>query len=112
MCVNARRRPDVRLSGMRFAVVGHVEWIEFARVPRMPEQGEILHATAAWDEPGGGGAVAAVQLLKLAGRVEFFTALGGDELGLRAQAELSAMGVRVHVAWRPEAQRRAIVFVD
>ena len=52
---------------MRVAVVGHVEWIEFARVERVPLAGEIVHALEAWEEPGGGGAVAAVQLAKLAG---------------------------------------------
>jgi ribokinase len=29
---------------MRVAVVGHVEWIEFAQVERVPEPGEIVHA--------------------------------------------------------------------
>ena len=38
---------------MRVAVVGHVEWIEFARVERMPTAGQIVHATDAWEEPGG-----------------------------------------------------------
>ena len=61
---------------MRVAVVGHVEWIEFARVERLPEQGEIVHALEAWDEVGGGGAVAAVQLARLAGECLFVTALG------------------------------------
>ncbi len=67
---------------MRVAVVGHVEWIEFARVERVPRPGEIVHASATWEEPGGGGAVAAVQLAKLAGEATFFTALGDDELVL------------------------------
>ena len=31
---------------MRVAVVAHVEWIEFARVPRMPEPGKIVHAAS------------------------------------------------------------------
>ena len=97
---------------MRVAVVGHVEWVEFVRVPHVPAQGEILHATAAWGEPGGGGAVAAVQLARLGGGADFFTALGDDELGRRAHRELAALGVRVHVAWRAEPQRRAVTFVD
>src|SRR6266436_1935563 len=33
---------------------GHVEWIEFARVVRLPAAGEIVHASDAWEEPGGG----------------------------------------------------------
>ena len=97
---------------MRAAVVGHVEWIEFARVERVPAPGEIVHALETWEEPGGGGAVAAVQLAKLAGGATFFTALGDDELGRRAHRELTALGLRVEVAWRDEPQRRAFVYVD
>ena len=97
---------------MRTAVVGHVEWIEFARVQSVPVAGEIVHADEAWEEPGGGGAVAAVQLAKLAGDCLLVTALGDDELGHRAKGELEALGVRVAAAFRPEPQRRAFVHVD
>jgi len=97
---------------MRVAVVGHVEWIEFARVPHVPEPGAIVHASEAWEEPGGGGAVAAVQLAKLAGGAVFYTALGNDALGHRAFAELTALGLRVEAAWRDEPHRRAFVHVD
>jgi ribokinase len=96
----------------RFAVVGHVEWIEFARVPRIPNPGEIIHVTEWWEEVGGGGAVSAVQLAKLAGGVEFFTALAGDENGRRAQARLEELGVTVHAAPRPGVQRRGFVYLD
>src|SRR3954451_15149187 len=97
---------------MRVAVVGHVEWIEFARVERVPAAGEIVHAFDAWEEPAGGGAVAAVQLARLAGECLFLTALGDDDLGHRAERELERMGVRVRAAWRGEPQRRAFVHVD
>ena len=97
---------------MRVAVVGHVEWVEFLRVPHLPTTGEIVHADDAWAEPAGGGAVAAVQLCKLAGAADFFTALGDDDLGRRACDELSALGLRLHVAWRDEPQRRAVTFLD
>jgi ribokinase len=96
----------------RVAVVGHVEWVEFARVPHVPRAGEIVHAGEWWQEAGGGGAVAAVQLAKLAGGAEFFTALGDDELGHRAQARLEELGVTVHAAFRPEPQRRGFVHLD
>ena len=66
---------------MRVAVVGHVEWIEFARVEHLPAPGEIVHATEGWELPGGGGAVAAVQLARLAGECLFITALADDPLG-------------------------------
>jgi ribokinase len=97
---------------VKVAVVGHVEWIEFARVGRVPAPGEIVHALESWEEPGGGGAVAAVQLARLAGDCLFLTALGDDELGHRAERELTALGVRVEVAWRQQPQRRAFVFTD
>ncbi len=97
---------------MRVAVVGHVEWIEFARVERVPEPGEIVHAFEDWEEPGGGGAVAAVQLARFAGECLFLTALGDDDLGQRAKRELEALGVRVEAAWRPVPQRRALVHTD
>jgi ribokinase len=89
-----------------------VEWIEFARVERVPVAGEIVHALESWQEPGGGGAVAAVQLVKLAGECTLFTALGDDELGHRAHAELEALGVRVETTFRDEPQRRGFVYVD
>ena len=97
---------------MRVAVVGHVEWAEFVRVERMPRAGEIVHAQQRWDGAGGGGAVAAVELARLAGEALFFTALGDDALGHRAAEELGARGVRVYAAFRPEPQRRVFVHVD
>src|SRR3954468_24406073 len=97
---------------MQVAVVGHVEWVEFARVERVPTPGEIVQALDTWEAAAGGGAVAAVQLARLAGECLFLTALGDDDLGHRAQRELEALGVRVEVAWRSEPQRQAFVHVD
>lgn len=97
---------------MRAAVVGHVEWIEFVRVEHVPAPGEIVHALERWEEPGGGGAVAAAQMVRLADRTSFFTALADDELGHRARDELEALGLDVRVAWRDGPQRRGFVFVD
>jgi ribokinase len=45
---------------MRTAVVGHVEWVEFARVERVPLAGEIVQASDWWAEAAGGGGVASV----------------------------------------------------
>ena len=97
---------------MRAAVVGHVEWIEFARVQRVPHPGEIVHASDGWQEPAGGGAVAAVQLCKLAGAATLFTAFGDDEVGHRAHSGLRALGIDVRAVFRPEPQRRGFVHVD
>jgi ribokinase len=105
-------RENVAGSGIvRCAVVGHVEWVEFARVPRMPSAGEIVHADRVWEEPAGGGAVVARQLALLAGRCELFTALGADSLGRRSAARLAELGIDVHVKWGGTT-RRAWTHVD
>lgn len=97
---------------MRLAVVGHVEWVDFLRVSRAPVAGEIVSATEAWEEAAGGGADAAVQMLKLAGDATLLTALGDDGYGRRAHTDLTERGLRVAAAWRPEPQRRAVCFLD
>jgi ribokinase len=97
---------------MRAAVVGHVEWIEFGRVEHVPAPGEIVHVSEAWEVPGGGGAVAAVQLCKLAGEAILYTALGDDEVGHRSKRELERLGLRVEATFRPEPQRRGYVHID
>jgi ribokinase len=93
-------------------VIGHVEWVEFVRVEHVPAPGEIVHGLDRWELPGGGGAVAAVQLAKLAGACVLFTALGDDELGHRAARELGELGVRVEAVFRPVGQRRAFTYID
>ena len=97
---------------MRAAVVGHVEWIEFVEVEAVPLPGEIVAASSSWEEVGGGGSVAALQLMKLADTVLFFTALGVDELGRRAKADLEEQGVEVRASFVDAPQRRGVVFVD
>ncbi|HMC36777.1 MAG TPA: PfkB family carbohydrate kinase, partial [Actinomycetota bacterium] len=94
------------------AVIGHVEWVEFARVDRVPRPGEIVHAEETWEEPAGGGAVAAVQLAKLAGRATLYTAFGNDDLGRKARAGLEALGLEVEAVVRPYPQRRCFVYID
>jgi ribokinase len=97
---------------MRVAVVGHVEWIRFARVERVPASGDIAHSFEDWEEAGGGGAVGAVQLALLADEAHLFTVLGDDELGRRSRAELEARGVVVHDATDEQPQRWAFTHVD
>jgi ribokinase len=97
---------------MKVAVVGHVEWIEFVRVEHVPVQGEIVHAQEVWAEAAGGGAVAAVQLARLAGSSTLFTAVGDDDLGRGVGPALAEYGVQVHEALRAEPQRRGFTFVD
>jgi ribokinase len=97
---------------VRAAVVGHVEWIEFVAVEHLPRAGEIVAASETWQEAGGGGTVAAVQLSRLADTVLFFTALGQDELGRRSKAELEKRGIEVRAAFVDAPQRRGITYVD
>jgi len=97
---------------MRLAVVGHVEWVEFARVEHAPAPGEIVHALETWEEPAGGGAVAAVQLANLDGSCLLFTALADDDLGRRSREQLEGRGVTVHAGSAPGTQRRALTHVD
>src|SRR4051794_23360847 len=98
---------------MRTAVVGHVEYVEFAGVARVPEPGDIVQARRTWSEAAGGGAVAAVQLARLAGECTLYTALGDDEVGRRSREGLERLGVRVLAATRAgEPTRRGFTFVD
>lgn len=97
---------------MRVAVVGHVEWVEFARVPRLPVTGEIVHATDVWQDPAGGGPVVAAQLARLGAEVELHTALGDDALGHASVERLAELGIDVRVQWRREPTRRAFTHLD
>jgi ribokinase len=96
----------------RVAVVGHVEWVQFARAQHVPVAGEVVHATAAFEEPAGGGAVAAVQLARLAGSAALLTALGEDEQGRRSVRRLGELGVGVSAAFGAAPTRRAMTLVD
>jgi ribokinase len=96
----------------RVAAVGHVEWVRFARVARVPVAGEVVHARDPFEEPAGGGAVAAVQLARLAGDALLLTALGDDDHGRRAPARLQELGVEVHAAAHRAPTRTAVTLVD
>ena len=102
----------MQASRPKVAVVGHVEWVQFARVPHVPRAGEVIHAHGAFEEPAGGGGVAAVQLARLAGEATLLTALGDDELGDRSAERLGELGVYVRAVRRDEGTRRASTLVD
>jgi ribokinase len=101
-----------RAGIVRTAVVGHVEWVRFATVERLPKPGEIIDALESWVEPAGGGAVAATELMRLAGSCDFFAAVGNDETGRDARTGLEQLGLRVHAAVRDEPQRLAFTYLD
>jgi ribokinase len=97
----------------RVAVLGHVEWIEFAPVDHVPAPGEIVHATDPFAAPAGGGAVAARQQALLAREAVFLTAVGDDPLGDRTAAALAELGPAVHVARRAgQGQRHGWTHLD
>lgn len=97
---------------LRVAVVGHVEWAHFLPVARVPLQGELIEAHEYWEDAAGGGAVAAVQMAKLAGGASFFTAVGDDERGRDSVTRLEELGVEMAAAARPVPQRLAYAFLD
>jgi ribokinase len=104
--------PAVQPSPPKVAVVGHVEWSTFAHVDHIPTAGEIVHAEDSFEEPAGGGGVAAVQLARLAGNAVLVTALGEDAHGRRSVERLGELGVQVWAAQRPEPTRTATTLVD
>ena len=95
---------------METAVVGHTEWmVTFADVDAVPTAGGIAHTTNEWETPGGGGAVAAVQLAKLADSATFFTATGDDAsapgpIGVAADVD-GRRRPRRHATRHPEPAR-------
>jgi ribokinase len=97
---------------VKLAVVGHVEWIEFLRVESVPRPGEIVGVLETWEEPAGGGGVAAVELARLAGGSALYCVLGSDELGAQARVRLEAAGVRIHAPSTESSQRRGFCYVD
>jgi ribokinase len=97
---------------VRVAVVGHVEWVEFVRGDHVPAAGEIVHATDTFEEPAGGGGVAAVQLARMAGASTLLTALGTDDLAERSRTRFAELGVEVDAASREGPTRRAHTFLD
>jgi ribokinase len=96
----------------KVASVGHVEWVQFAHVSHVPRPGEVAHARDPFEEPAGGGAVAAVQLARLTGESLFVTALGDDYEGGRTDGRLRELGVDVAQATREQPTRRAVTLVD
>jgi len=97
---------------VKAGVVGHVEWVDFAVVDRVPVQGAIVHAREHFADAGGGGAVAAVQMRRLVGAATFVTAVGDDRVGADARERLREHGVEVHAAVRERAQRRCFTYLD
>ena len=107
-----RLSPTVALRELKMAVVGHVEWVQFALVEHVPAAGEVVHARSPFEEPAGGGGVSAVQLARLAGGATLMTALGEDEHGGRSRTRLRQLGVDVRAAPLQAATRRAVTLLE
>ncbi len=78
----------------------------------VPAAGEIVNSADGFEEPAGGGGVAAVQLARMAGGALLVTALGVDELADRARRRLAELDVEVDAAIRVGPTRRALTLVD
>ena len=63
---------------MRVGVSGHVDWIDFVVLDRVPAPGEIVQARETWGEDAGGGGMVAVRLARLAGEAPLCTALDDE----------------------------------
>ena len=100
-------------GNLNFAVVGHVEWINFLKVDQLPKPGVISHSEKSLEYPAGGGSIIAKTLSELTlNQIHFFTALGNDDYGDRCFKILSNMGIKLHVAWRDKPTRRGFSLID
>ena len=100
-------------GNLKFAVIGHIEWMNFIKVDQLPKPGLILHSKQSLECPAGGGTVIAKALRELTNsEVHFFTALGNDFYGDQCLNILKNMGIKLHVAWRDKPTRKGFSIVD
>lgn len=104
---------DFKKGQLKFAVIGHNEWINFLEVNKLPQPGIISHANKSFELPAGGGTVIAKTLLELTkGEVHFFTSLGNDYFGKQSYQILQNMGLKLHIAWREKPTRKGFSLID
>lgn len=96
----------------RIAVIGHVEWVLQARSREPLERGAIVQLYDVFEEPGGGGGVAARALPALGAETRFLTALGNDAAAREAESVLQREGVDVRVGRRAHPQNRVTTVAD
>tara|TARA_Y100001978_G_scaffold110007_1_gene98142 strand:+ start:269 stop:1144 length:876 start_codon:yes stop_codon:yes gene_type:complete len=98
---------------LKFAVVGHVEWITFLEVNDFPKAGLITHSKRSFEMPAGGGGVIAKTLREMTtSDVHLFTSLGKDFYGNETKKVYEKMGIQLHVAWRNSPTRKGFSLVD
>ena len=60
-------------GNLNFAVVGHVEWMNFLKVDQLPKHGVISHSEKSLESPAGGGSIIAKILSDLTlNQIHFF----------------------------------------
>ena len=100
-------------GNLKFAIVGHIEWINFLKVDSLPEPGIITHAKTSLELPAGGGALIAKTLYELSNNeIHFFTSLGKDYYGEKSFDFFKKIGINLHVAWRSEPTRKGFSLID
>ena len=100
-------------GSLKFAVIGHIEWINFIKVDQLPKPGLISHSKKSLECPAGGGTVIAKRLRELTNsEVHFFTALGNDFYGKQCLNIIEKMGIKLHVAWRDKPTRKGFSLID
>ncbi|HYZ80736.1 MAG TPA: PfkB family carbohydrate kinase [Solirubrobacteraceae bacterium] len=96
----------------RIVVVGHVEWVQFLRVDHLPGPGEIETARREAMHAGGGAVVAGAALAEHGVEVDFYGAIGSDDLGDAATADIAGRGIAVHMARRSSPTREVLTLLD
>ena len=100
-------------GNLKFAVIGHIEWINFLSVDKLPNPGIITHAKKSIELPAGGGSLIAKTLSELTNNeVHFFTSLGNDYYGKKSCEYFEKVGLKLHIAWRNEPTRKGFSIID
>jgi ribokinase len=96
----------------RIAVIGHVEWVQHARLHEPLEPGAIVQLHDAFEEPAGGGGVAARALPALGAETRFLTSLGNDAAAAASERTLREDGCELRIARRANPQNRVTTVAD
>ena len=107
------RKEKYTKGNLKFAVIGHVEWINFLSVDKLPQPGIISHAKKSLELPAGGGSLIAKTLSELTNNeVHFFTSLGNDFYGEKSYEFFEKVGLKLHIAWRNQPTRKGFSLID
>ena len=110
---NFEKSGKYQKGNLRFAVIGHVEWMNFLEVDSLPKAGLICHSKRSLEMPAGGGGVIAKTLREITtGDIHLFTSLGNDFYGMQTKEIFEGMGINLHIAWRNSPTRKGFSLVD